>query len=208
MPVFLPGQRWISDSESELGLGSVVECQGRTVSIHFPAVGETRVYARQGAPLTRVAFSVGDRVESRDGDTLLVSRVIEKNGCLNYLGEDQTGSQASLAEADLNDSLRIDQPQQRLSAGQIDPPHWFNLRYHTLRRFGQHLQSPILGLGGPRIDLIPHQLYIAHEVANRPNPRVLLADEVGLGKTIEACLILHLQLMTGRTSRALILVPD
>ncbi|MET0061615.1 MAG: RNA polymerase-associated protein RapA [Candidatus Thiodiazotropha endolucinida] len=208
MPVFLPGQRWISDSESELGLGSVVECQGRTVSIHFPAVGETRVYARQGAPLTRVAFSVGDRVESRDGDTLLVSRVIEKNGCLNYLGEDQTGSQASLAEADLNDSLRIDQPQQRLSAGQIDPPHWFNLRYHTLRQFGRHLQSPILGLGGPRIDLIPHQLYIAHEVANRPNPRVLLADEVGLGKTIEACLILHHQLMTGRTSRALILVPD
>ncbi|MEW8067918.1 MAG: RNA polymerase-associated protein RapA, partial [Candidatus Thiodiazotropha endolucinida] len=208
MPVFLPGQRWISDSESELGLGSVVECQGRTVSIHFPAVGETRVYARQGAPLTRVAFSVGDRVESRDGDTLLVSRVIEKNGCLNYLGEDQTGRQSTLAEADLNDSLRIDQPQQRLSAGQIDPPHWFNLRYHTLRRFGRHLQSPILGLGGPRIDLIPHQLYIAHEVANRPNPRVLLADEVGLGKTIEACLILHHQLMTGRTSRALILVPD
>ncbi|MEW8031027.1 MAG: RNA polymerase-associated protein RapA, partial [Candidatus Thiodiazotropha endolucinida] len=208
MPVFLPGQRWISDSESELGLGSVVECQGRTVSIHFPAVGETRVYARQGAPLTRVAFSVGDRVESRDGDTLLVSRVIEKNGCLNYLGEDQTGRQSTLAEADLNDSLRIDQPQQRLSTGQIDPPHWFNLRYHTLRRFGRHLQSPILGLGGPRIDLIPHQLYIAHEVANRPNPRVLLADEVGLGKTIEACLILHHQLMTGRTSRALILVPD
>ncbi|WP_369162039.1 RNA polymerase-associated protein RapA [Candidatus Thiodiazotropha sp. LNASS1] len=208
MPVFLPGQRWISDSESELGLGSVVECQGRTVSIHFPAVGETRVYARQGAPLTRVAFSVGDRVESRNGDTLLVSRVIEKKGCLNYLGEDQTGRQTTLAEADLNDSLRIDQPQQRLSAGQIDPPHWFNLRYHTLRRFGRHLQSPILGLGGPRIDLIPHQLYIAHEVANRPNPRVLLADEVGLGKTIEACLILHHQLMTGRTCRALILVPD
>ncbi|MEW8049978.1 MAG: RNA polymerase-associated protein RapA, partial [Candidatus Thiodiazotropha sp.] len=208
MPVFLPGQRWISDSESELGLGSIVECQGRTVSIHFPAVGETRVYAQQGAPLTRVAFSLGDRIESRDGDSLLVSRVIEDNGCLTYLGEDQNGRQISLSEADLNDSLRIDQPQQRLTAGQIDPPHWFNLRYHTLRQLGRHLQSPVLGLGGPRIDLIPHQLYIAHEVANRPNPRVLLADEVGLGKTIEACLILHHQLMTGRTSRALILVPD
>ncbi|MCG8098585.1 MAG: RNA polymerase-associated protein RapA, partial [Candidatus Thiodiazotropha taylori] len=38
--------------------------------------------------------------------------------------------------------------------------------------------------------------------------RVLLADEVGLGKTIEACLILHQQLLTGRASRVLILVPD
>jgi ATP-dependent helicase HepA len=208
MSVFLPGQRWISDSESELGLGSIVECRGRTVTIYFPAVDETRVYAQKGAPLTRVTFAVGDKVESREGKTLQVKAVVETNGCLTYQGKDHAGKQVELSEADLSDSLRIDQPQQRLSAGQIDPPHWFNLRYHTLRQLGRHLQSPILGLGGPRIDLIPHQLYIAHEVANRPNPRVLLADEVGLGKTIEACLILHHQLMTGRTSRALILVPD
>ena len=44
---------------------------------------------------------------------------------------------------------------------------------------------------GGRIDLIPHQLYIANEIANRFCPRVLLSDEVGLGKTIEACLILQ-----------------
>jgi ATP-dependent helicase HepA len=37
---------------------------------------------------------------------------------------------------------------------------------------------------------------------------VLLADEVGLGKTIEAGLIIHQQLLTGRASRVLILVPD
>jgi ATP-dependent helicase HepA len=208
MPVFIPGQRWISDSESELGLGSIVECQERTVTIHFPAVDETRTYAQQGAPLTRVAFALGDRVESRDGNTLLVTRVVESNGCLTYLGDDHDGEQFELAEADLSDSLRIDQPQQRLATGQIDPPHWFNLRYHTLLQLGRLRNAPVLGLCGPRIDLIPHQLYIAHEVANRPNPRVLLADEVGLGKTIEACLILHHQLMTGRTSRALILVPD
>ena len=37
---------------------------------------------------------------------------------------------------------------------------------------------------------------------------MLLADEVGLGKTIEACLILHRLILTGRVQRALILVPD
>ncbi|MBV2093527.1 MAG: RNA polymerase-associated protein RapA [Candidatus Thiodiazotropha sp.] len=208
MPRFIPGQRWISDSESELGLGSIVEAQGRTVAIHFPAVGENRVYAQQGAPLSRVVFDVGDSIEGRDGSSLLVTRVVEENGCLIYHGDDREGRQASLAEADLSDALRIDQPHQRIFAAQIDPPHWFNLRYQTLMQLGCQLKSPVLGLGGPRIDLIPHQLYIAHEVANRPSPRVLLADEVGLGKTIEACLILHHQLMTGRTSRALILVPD
>ena len=39
-------------------------------------------------------------------------------------------------------------------------------------------------------------------------PRVLLADEVGLGKTIEAGMIIHQQLLTGRASRVLVLVPQ
>ncbi|MCU7918788.1 MAG: RNA polymerase-associated protein RapA [Candidatus Thiodiazotropha sp. (ex Epidulcina cf. delphinae)] len=208
MPSFLPGQRWISDSESELGLGAVVGCEGRTVTIHFPATDENRVYARQEAPLTRVIFSAGDWVESREGRRMLVREVVEKEGRLSYLGKGPDGSETQLAETELSDTLRLDQPKQRLLAGQIDPPHWFNLRYQTLLHLGRQQQSPVLGLGGPRIDLIPHQLYIAHEVARRPAPRVLLADEVGLGKTIEACLILHHQLMTGRAARALILVPD
>src|SRR5690606_35002885 len=54
----------------------------------------------------------------------------------------------------------------------------------------------------------PHQLYIAHEVSSRYAPRVLLSDQVGLGKTIEACLILHRLLLSGRISRILILVPE
>ncbi|MEJ2610946.1 MAG: RNA polymerase-associated protein RapA [Candidatus Thiodiazotropha sp.] len=208
MQPFLPGQRWISDSESELGLGIITACEGRRITIHFPAVDESRVYALEGAPLTRVAFDVGDKIESCEGWEMQVKEITQKNGLLTYLGVGPNGSQTQLQEAELNDTLRINQPRQRLLTGQIDPPHWFNLRYHTLLHQGKQQQSPVLGLGGARIDLIPHQLYIAHEVASRPAPRVLLADEVGLGKTIEACLILHQQLLTGRASRVLILVPD
>ena len=208
MPSFLPGQRWISDSESELGLGVIAGCEGRRVTIHFPAIEESRVYAVEGAPLTRVAFSAGDRIESREGWEMQVRETVLNDGLLTYLGEKPDGSAARLEETELSDTLRIDQPKQRLLTGQIDPPHWFNLRHQTLRHLGERQQSPLLGLGGARIDLIPHQLYIAHEVAGRPAPRVLLADEVGLGKTIEACLILHHQLLTGRAGRVLILVPD
>lgn len=208
MPPFFPGQRWISDTESELGLGSVVECEGRRVRLRFEAAQEERVYALGGAPLTRVAFAAGDRIENRQGLRLRVERVIEQAHLLTYEGSAEDGSLHRLPETELSDSLRISQPRERLLAGQIDAPHWFHLRYLTLQALGRLRQSPVLGLGGPRIDLIPHQLYIAHEVANRPAPRVLLADEVGLGKTIEACLILHHQLITGRALRALILVPD
>lgn len=61
---------------------------------------------------------------------------------------------------------------------------------------------------GGRIDIIPHQIYIAYEVSTRYAPRVLLSDQVGLGKTIEACLILHRLLASERISRVLILVPE
>ncbi len=90
----------------------------------------------------------------------------------------------------------------------IDDNHWFELRRRTIEQQQQLSQSDLIGLGGARIDLLPHQLYIAHEVGKRLAPRVLLADEVGLGKTIEACLILHRQLLTGNATRALIVVPE
>ena len=51
-------------------------------------------------------------------------------------------------------------------------------------------------------------MYILREVTSRQFPRVLLADEVGLGKTIEACLILQRLLAVGRAQRVLILVPE
>jgi SNF2 family DNA or RNA helicase len=66
----------------------------------------------------------------------------------------------------------------------------------------------VYGLAGSRTSLIAHQLYIAHEVSRRYAPRVLLADEVGLGKTIEAGLILHQLLLLERAQRALIVVPE
>ena len=55
------------------------------------------------------------------------------------------------------------------------------------------------GFLGARIELIPHQLYISQEIASRPIPRALLADEVGLGKTIEAGLVLHRLLRSERS---------
>src|SRR5690606_25118644 len=99
-------------------------------------------------------------------------------------------------------------PAERLMAGQAEPSEVFDLRQRTLRARTRFLQSDVRGFLGGRIALIPHQFYILHEVSNRQLPRVLLADEVGLGKTIEACLILQRLLLTGRASRALILVPE
>ena len=60
MPEFIPGQRWISETEPELGLGSIVDVSRRTVEIRFRAAGVTRRYAIASAPLKRAKFQAGD----------------------------------------------------------------------------------------------------------------------------------------------------
>ena len=208
MTNFVSGQRWISDTETEQGLGTVLTFDSRMVTLLFPATGETRLYSINNCPLTRVEFNPGDRVESHEGWTILVTEVIEKNGLLTYLGTLPDGDIRQLPEAQLGNHIRFNKPQDRLLAGQIDQNSNFTLRYKTLLYNYGLRKSPVRGLIGPRTSLIPHQLHIAREVSRRHAPRVMLADEVGMGKTIEAGLILHQQLITGRASRVLILLPE
>lgn len=205
---FIPGQRWISNTESELGLGIVIENQNRRVSLSFPAAGETRTYAMDNAPLSRVQYPVGESITSADGQQLIVTELSEKNGCILYLGQNKDGEPTELEEIDLDSFVRFSKPQDCMFAGQIEKNSRFELRVATLEHRHSQQQSDAYGLLGGRIQLLPHQLYIASQVGHRYAPRVLLADEVGLGKTIEAGLILHQQVVTGRSSRALIVVPD
>ncbi len=201
--LFRPGQRWISESEPELGLGSIVRVTDRKVTAEFNASDEHREYALTSAPLRRVRFRPGDTIKTRDNTEMAVHSVAERDGLFYYQGAGR-----EVCENDLSDSISFNEPEERFFAGQADPPRVFDLRYQALQHQHQSRKSSVRGFAGGRIELIPHQLYIASEVAGRLAPRVLLADEVGLGKTIEACLILHRSILTGRAQRVLILVPE
>ncbi len=203
MPIFVPGQRWISLSEPELGLGTILSVEPGRVSAGFSASGESRTYAADNAPLKRVIFREGDKICTRGGKKVAVTKVLEKNGLITYVF-----AGGELTEDQLNDALNLQGPESRLFAGLFDEAAAFELRRRTLELQHRARKSPVRGFVGGRIDLIPHQLYIAHEVAARQAPRVMLSDEVGLGKTIEACLILHRLLLSGRANRILVLVPE
>lgn len=72
-------------------------------------------------------------------------------------------------------------------------------------------QLPIMesasALTSAKIDLLPHQVVLTHRVATSSPRRYLIADEVGLGKTIETALILRELASRGEMTRALIVVP-
>jgi ATP-dependent helicase HepA len=204
MKSYLAGQRWVSEAEPELGLGVVVRTEGGRVWVRFAAAGEDRQYATESAPLRRVAFRPGETVSNRQGEDGVVVDVVEARGLLRY----QLVDGRSIAEAELQDTLGFGTPEDRLQAGRSDSWRTFELRREALVHQHRRRSSPVRGFVGGRMDLIPHQLYIAREVTGRLAPRVLLADEVGLGKTVEACLILHRLLATGRASRVLVIVPE
>ncbi|UVV64672.1 RNA polymerase-associated protein RapA [Glaesserella parasuis] len=206
---FVVGQRWISESENNLGLGIVTAVDNRTVTLSFPASDEQRVYAVAVAPLTRVQFQKGDRVTSVDGWQLDIEDVVENQGVALYLGKRvDTQEESVLPEMQLDHKVSFSKPQDRLFSAQIDRSDRFALRYRALKHQQAQFQSELRGMRGIRASLIPHQLHIAKEVGQRLSPRVLLADEVGLGKTIEAGMILQQQLFSGRVDRVLVLVPE
>ncbi|RKQ39946.1 RNA polymerase-associated protein RapA [Enterobacter sp. R1(2018)] len=207
---FTLGQRWISDTESELGLGTVVAVDPRMVTLLFPATGENRLYSRNDSPITRVMFNPGDTVTSHEGWQLKVDEVKEEKGLLAYIGTrlDTEEANTMLREVFLDSKLVFSKPQDRLFAGQIDRMDRFALRFRARKYQSEQYRQPWSGLRGMRTSLIPHQLNIAHDVGRRHAPRVLLADEVGLGKTIEAGMILHQQLLAGSAERVLIVVPE
>ena len=204
---YVIGQRWISESEADLGLGILLDLAHRRLTLSFPAAGERSTYALDNAPISRVKYEVGEQVRHQNGTKVKLTKVVEQAGCLLYTGRTKDDEELIFPEFELDSFVQFNTPRDRLFAGQIDKHEHFYLRYLTLHFQNQHHQSPIMGLAGPRVQLLPHQLYIANQVAQRYAPRVLLADEVGLGKTIEAGLILHQQLITGRVERALIVVP-
>ncbi|HEX7769966.1 MAG TPA: RNA polymerase-associated protein RapA, partial [Dokdonella sp.] len=98
---FVPGQRWISNAEPELGLGTVVRIEGRTVQVLFATAGVLRQYAMQAAPLTRAEFRIGQKVAGQRR-SFVIERISTQGGMLTY-----HGGGLALPEAELDDTQPI-----------------------------------------------------------------------------------------------------
>ncbi|SUI39252.1 RNA polymerase-associated protein rapA [Serratia marcescens] len=207
---FTLGQRWISDTESELGLGTVVALDARMITLLFPATGENRLYARNDSPITRVMFNPGDTVSSHEGWQLQVEEVKEENGLLTYIGTrlDTQESGVAMREVLLDSKLTFSKPQDRLFAGQIDRMDRFALRFRARKYQSEQYRLPFAGLRGMRASLIPHQLHIAHEVGQRHAPRVLLGGRSRPRQNHRSRHDHPPATAGGRAERVLIVVPE
>ncbi|ANM29968.1 hypothetical protein ABI59_10890 [Acidobacteria bacterium Mor1] len=195
------GARLIHRHNRDLGVGRIVEIAGRQMSVEFARVESLLRFALDSDAVRPLEFEPGSRAElGESGETVQIEEQLDDAQV--KLSDGRIVDSESLWPVDPDASLV-----QRLAAGDVDPPEDFALRLDAL-----HLRRirEADGLGsflGGRIQLFPHQLHCA-ERATRTDPvRWLLADEVGLGKTVEACLILNHLLRTGRADRTLVVAP-
>ncbi|TAM95374.1 MAG: RNA polymerase-associated protein RapA, partial [Rhodanobacteraceae bacterium] len=199
---YVPGQRWVSEAEPELGLGTVLRSDERAIQVLFAKSGVVRNYTAHGAPLARASFRVGQRIAGR-GISFVVERIDLRDGLLVYSGEKR-----ELAEGQLDDEQSLSQADARLISARVDKPHQYELRKQALLARAAARRSEAWGILSARIDLLPHQFGVVAACMEREHPRALLADEAGLGKTIEAGMLIARMLATGRATRVLIVLPD
>jgi len=205
---FKVGQRYVSQSEPTLGLGIVTEVQDRIVKISFPAVNDVRCYRSMGAPVDRFELSVGDTAKSEKGMSFTVESVSEVNGLLVYKGR----AGRSMKESELNAKISIARPAdlfRALMENRVSNSSQFQRRQSAMELSCKWISSPVRGMIGPRTSMIPHQYYLCQRACDSSTlPRLMLSDEVGLGKTIEAGMIWHALKARGRLTRTLIIVPE
>jgi ATP-dependent helicase HepA len=160
-------------------------------------------------------WSRGDQLTHRFNAELGVGRVTAIEGRVLVVHFAERGTTMRLAAS--SDALvpAAASPQQRdrslierLAAGQVDAPDAFLSRLDVLHLLAAREAGGLGSMLGGRVRLFPHQLHVAERATAQMPVRWLLADEVGLGKTIEAALIMNRLLHTRRIERCLVVAPD
>jgi superfamily II DNA or RNA helicase len=98
-------------------------------------------------------------------------------------------------------------PAQLLATGHVGQAEPYALRLQALFLKHAYRYDPLTCLSSARIEPQLHQVYVAHRVTQKLQPRMIFADEVGLGKTVEAGLVIKELRARELVSRILIVVP-
>lgn len=198
------------------GCCKIVSIDGGKIEVRLCDSGGRRLFSRQaleGTDFRRTTLRSGALAIGPHGqcavDSVAESDPSEPRQYRITYADDGLGATVSEIEllplpASLTDSLP-----NRLLEGRTDPYAVFSARHRlliALARFNRQVGG-LRALLASRIDLHPHQAFVAGTVILDPVRRYILADEVGLGKTIEAGIILHDLLSRRPEARVLILTP-
>jgi ATP-dependent helicase HepA len=201
MTLWKPGDRLTHRYNPELGTGRIRMVEDRTVVVEFPGKEVILRLASDSNALVPLVLRPGSRaILQPGGETVIIESLPTAEGAL--LADGREVNQEDLWPLQAGESC-ID----RLALGDLDPLEQFALRMDALQLEAMREADGLGSFLGGRIRLFPHQLHVAGRATMSDPVRWLLADEVGLGKTVEACLVLNHLVRTRRTERTLVVAP-
>ncbi len=213
MPQFLKGMKVIHRAQSGWGVGHVlaVSDDPPRLSALFPGrPGGPVMLSSRDAALLRYRFAPETAAVLGDGTPVRVLRPLPgpPHDLYRYTVEAEGKKPQIRSEADLRAPAPREGPAEQLASGRWGAPEDFRLRAETVRLDLERRADALGALFASRVYVKPHQVSVAHQVLSAPQPRFVLADEVGLGKTIEAGLVLSALLHAGLVKRCLVVAPS
>lgn len=190
----------------ELGPGRIKSIESRQLEVEFPESDETLRFAEGTDALALLVFAPNSKARIVATGEVVTVESSDGGRCRVRDGRELEARELWPVPTDLS-------PIDLLAGGQVGSPEDFKNRLDALRLERIREADGLGSFLGGRVHLFPHQLYAAdracREQAERGRPvRWLLADEVGLGKTVEACLIMNRLIHIGQAERTLVVAPD
>lgn len=199
---------------NRLGIGKVVGVASETVEVeYFDSVGPRgrhRVSAK-ASQVERVQVSLQRRCYWPDERGWRVGRVVWQGEGEYGVRPPDSETDLRVAEADLfvRWSKPIEDPVEVLIAGGNESPYFHDCRAPFVQTVVEQRAAShgMHGILSAVVELHDHQLEVVRRVLEDPRQRYLLADEVGLGKTIEAGLIIRQYLLDHPEGHVVVLAP-
>jgi SNF2 family DNA or RNA helicase len=157
--------------------------------------------------LVHYIFNVNERVILSEGVAVINSNdFLLRDGQISYEVLFQNGKKAQIYEKEILSKYETS-IKKIISKGKFDPPKQFLIKYWAHLFHSYYTSYQIKCITNSRLSLMPHQINVAHRLSEEYSPRLILADEVGLGKTIEAGIFIKESIARNLAQRILIIVP-
>ncbi len=207
----VPGMKVRYLPQPEWGVGHLLRLSvdGGKAEVVFPSRPEPTIVSTKAGALVPQALGTGDRIHTAKGRAGVVTgEVPGGRGLRRYEVRFDDGAEDELPESEVHAEPPPPDVLAALREGRVANARAFLLRRQALRLDEERRNDALGALLASRVMVKPHQIGVVQRVLSARAPRFILADEVGLGKTIEAGMVFSALRLSGLAARVLVVAPS